>query len=221
MSAGQIVLIVFGSLFLLLLLLLFSRVRLRVYLNESGSGLKLSWFFIHKKMKIDDATKLIEGHKKKPRKEEPEETEPKEVRTEKEVPLSFQIERITRLLTRIADRLPGTLTLRARRIVVTVSTDDAAKTALLYGAVSAAMAGLVELIDRSVARVKLRGRDEIDVKADFVGGKTKADVDLILFARVIGALRLLFVFLTTGTGKKKAGHKKKKAASKPAVTTNE
>ena len=223
MTPGFIVLIVFGSLFLLIFLLLFSHVRLRVFWNDGGSGIRLSWFFIRKTMKIDDATDLIEGHRKekKPEKDEQKEPKPEEEKEEKKIPLVWQIERITRLLSRIVDRLPGTLTLRARRIVVTVSTDDAAKTALLYGAASAAMAGLIEFIDRSVARVKCKGRDEIDVKADFVTGKTKADVDLTLSARLIGALRILFVFLTTGNGKNKAKHKKKKTAPSGTAQTKE
>ena len=223
MGAGYIVLTVFGSLVLLILLFLFSRVRLRVFFNENGSGFRLSWFIIRKKMKIEDATRLIEGHQKeeKPEGSEEKETAPAEAPTEKKVPLLWQIERITRLLQRIVDRLPGTLTLRARRIVVTVSTDDAAKTALLYGAISAAMSGLIEFVDRSVARVKCRGRDEVTVKADFVGGKTKADVDLILSARVIGALRILFVFLTSGNGKNKGKHKKKTQPKNGGAKTNE
>ena len=212
MSAGYIVLTVFGSLLLLILLILFSHVRLRVFFNENSSGFRLSWFFIRKKMKIEDATRLIEGHTKeeKPEDDKEKEIEPTEESTEKKVPIVWQIERITQLIQRIADRLPGTFTLRTRRIVVTVSTDDAAKTALLYGAVSAAMAGLIEFVDRSVARVKCRCRDDVEVKADFVGGKTKADLDLVLSAQVIGALRILFVFLTSGNGKKKGKHKKKK-----------
>ena len=212
MGAGWIVLIVLGSLALLILLLLLSHVRLRVFYNENGSGLRISWFFIRKKMEVDDATRLLEGHKKeKPERTAEETPDKQEPETEKKkVPISWQIERITRLFGRIFDRLPGTLTLRTRRVLVTVSTDDAAKTALLYGAVSAALAGLIEFLDRSVARVKCRGRDEVTVKADFVGGKTKADVDLVLSARVIGALRILFVFLTSGSGKNKGKHKKKK-----------
>ncbi|MBP5348999.1 MAG: DUF2953 domain-containing protein [Clostridia bacterium] len=219
MSAGYIVLTVFGSLLLLILLILFSHVRLRVFFNEKGSGFRLSWFFIRKKMKIEDATRLIEGHTKEEKTEDDKEKEiePTEESTEKKVPIVWQIERITRLIQRIADRLPGTLTLRTRRIVVTISTDDAAKTALLYGAVSAAMSGLIEFVDRSVARVKCRGRDDVEVKADFVGGKTKADLDLVLSAQVIGALRILFVFLTSGNGKKKGKHKKKKPKNNGAI----
>ena len=219
MSAGYIVLTVFGSLLLMILLILFSHVRLRVFFNENGSGFRLSWFIIRKKMNIEDATRLIEGHTKEEKPEDDKEKKivPTEESTEKKVPLVWQIERITRLIQRIADRLPGTLTLRTRRIVVTVSTDDAAKTALLYGAVSAAMAGLIEFIDRSVARVKCRGRDDVEVKADFVGGKTKADLDLVLSAQVIGALRILFVFLTSGNGKKKGKHKKKKPKNNGAI----
>ena len=212
MGAGWIVLIVFGSLALLILLLLLSRVRLRIFADESRSGLILSWFVIRKKMKVEDAADLFEGHKKKkpekPEEEKPEEEKPQE---EKEkVPLSRQIERITRLLSRMVDRVHGALTLRTRRVIVTVSTDDAAKTALLYGAVSAALAGLIEFLDRSILRVKTRGRDLIDVRADFVSGKSKAEIDLVLYARVAGMLRVLFAFLTSGVTKKRKPKKKTK-----------
>ncbi len=208
MGAGWIVLIVLGSLALLILLLLLSHVRLRLFYNENGSGLRISWFVIRKKMDVDDAAGLLEGHKKeKPGKETEEKTEEPEPEPEKKkAPISWQLERITRLLGRIIDRLPGTLTLRTRRIVVTVSTDDAAKTALLYGAVSATLAGLIEFLDRSVARIKTKGRDLIDVRADFVSGKTRADIDLVLSAKVAGALRILFLFLTSDAKPKK--HKK-------------
>ena len=217
MGAGWIVLIVLGSLALLILLLLLSHVRLRVFYNENGSGLRISWFFIRKKMDVDDATRLLEGHKKeKPERTAEETPDKQEPETEKKkVPISWQIERITRLLGRIFDRLPGILTLRTRRVLVTVSTDDAAKTALLYGAVSAALAGLIEFLDRSVARVKTKGRDVVDVRADFLSGKTKADVDLVLSARVSGALRILFLFLTSGNAQKKRKTKKnRKTAQK-------
>ena len=50
MGAGWIVLIVFGSLALLILLLLLSHVRIRIFADETRSGLRLSWFFIRKKM---------------------------------------------------------------------------------------------------------------------------------------------------------------------------
>ena len=214
MGAGWIVLIVFGSLALLILLLLLSRVRLRIFADESRSGLILSWFIIRKKMKVEDAADLFEGHKKKkPEKEEKPEETPQE---EKEkVPLSRQIERITRLLSRMVDRVHGALTLRTRRVIVTVSTDDAAKTALLYGAVSAALAGLIEFLDRSIVRVMTRGRDLIDVHADFVSGKSKAEIDLVLYARVLGMLRVLFAFLTSGV-KKKRKPKKNATPSLPA-----
>ena len=223
MNAGWIVLIVFGSLILLFVLLLLTNLKFRVVYNPEGSRFRASWLFIRKELSIDDATKLFRSDKKKEpdEKEKEEGTEKKETtpeEKEKKVPLSWQIDRILRFLSRIFDRLPGTLTLRARRIVVTVSTGDAAKTALLYGAVSASLAGLVEFVDRSVARVKCRGRDVIDVRADFLSGKTTADIDLTFSARVSRALKLLFVVLTSkpsgGKPKHKGSKKKRKQNNK-------
>lgn len=216
MGAGIIVLIVFGSLLLLILLLLASHVRLRILADENSSSFRISWFFIRKKMKIEDASRFLEGRiKEKPEKDE--EKKPQEAAEKKKVPFSWQIERITRLIGRIVDRLRGALTLRTRRVVVVVSTDDAAKTALLYGAVSAALAGLIEFLDRTVVRVKTRGRDEIDVRADFITGKTRAGIDLVLSARVSGMLRVLFTFLFSRGFKKK---QKRKKGKKPLPPTS-
>lgn len=207
MGAGWIVLIVLGSLLLLLVLLLPSRVRLRVSYNEKGSFFRISWFFLSKKMTVDDAANVFSGHRKEKPGTDEEKTEPEEEKKkeepEKKLPFAWQIERIATLISRITDRLPGVLTLRARRVIVTVSTSDAAKTALLYGAVSASLAGVIEVIDRNVARVRTKGRDLVDVRADFVSGKTRAELDLVFSARVAGALRIFFTLLSSGGGKKK------------------
>lgn len=206
MGAGMIVLTVFGSLLLLIVLLLLSHVRLRVLLNEGGASFRLSWLFIRKKMKIEDAEELFDAHKKeKPKTEtEPERVPEAETEDKKKLPLAWQFERIARLLSKILDRVHSAVTLRTRRVTVVVSTDDAAKTALLYGAVSAALAGLIEIVDRSVVRVKTKGRDKIDVRADFLSGKSRAELDLILSSRVFGMLRLLFtLLLLRDTGKPK------------------
>lgn len=211
MGAGWIVLIVLGSLLLLLVLLLFSRVRLRVFYNENGSWFRLSWFFLFKKMTVNEAMRLFDGHKNKKAGQDEKETEPvddkKEEEAKKKAPIAWQIERVTALISRITDRLPGVLTLRTRRVIVTVSTPDAAKTALLYGAVSAALAGVIEIVDRNVSRVKTKGRDLIDVRADFVTGKTKAELDLVFSARVAGALRVLLTLLSSGVSDGEKKHK--------------
>lgn len=220
MGAGMIVLTVFGSLLLLIVLLLLSHVRLRVLLNEGGASFRLSWLFIRKKMKIEDAEELFDAHKKeKPKTEtEPERVPEEKTEDKKKIPLAWQFERIARLLSKILDRVHSAVTLRTRRVTVVVSTDDAAKTALLYGAVSAALAGLIEIVDRSVVRVKTKGRDKIDVRADFLSGKSRAELDLILSSRVFGMLRLLFaLLLLRDTGKpkrkKQAGLPKKQVAA--------
>lgn len=214
MGAGMIVLTVFGSLLLLIVLLLLSHVRLRVLLNEGGASFRLSWLFIRKKMKIEDAEELFDAHKKeKPKTEtEPERVPEEKTEDKKKIPLAWQFERIARLLSKILDRVHSAVTLRTRRVTVVVSTDDAAKTALLYGAVSAALAGLIEIVDRSVVRVKTKGRDKIDVRADFLSGKSRAELDLILSSRVFGMLRLLFALLLLRDTKKS---KRKKQAGLP------
>ena len=223
MNAGFIVLIVIGSLLLLLALLLLSHVRFRVVLNENGSSFRVSWLLIRKKMRIEDASdafagRLMESTTEEERSEKEDEENKSQKKSES---LSRRIESVSRLLFRLFDRVHQTLTLRTRRVVVVVSTGDAAKTALLYGAVSASLAGLIEIVDRSVARVKTKGKDKVDVRADFVTGKTRADLDLVFSARVFGMLRVLFLLLTSGKTGKNKKHKVgvKKAPSPSSEST--
>ena len=96
------------------------------------------------------------------------------------------IELVTLLVRKLLNHLSRRLKIDVKRLNVTVATGDAASTAILYGAVSAAAAGLTELLC-TAAKTKLPDEKNGGVYADFTGDKTTVDIELVLSMRVYNA----------------------------------
>lgn len=75
------------------------------------------------------------------------------------------------------------LRINIRRLRITVATDNAADTAVMYGAVCGAVQCFMELLN-STAHLKLPREDELCVVPDFTSDKLKADVDVAFSFRV-------------------------------------
>lgn len=101
--------------------------------------------------------------------------------------LASNITFIIELVKILLKKFFGHLKIEVTRIVVTVSTDDPAKTGVVYGAVCAGVSQLLELLDR-ITTVRRRGKHEVNVRADFLPGKISYDIELRFSLRVIGAL---------------------------------
>lgn len=120
--------------------------------------------------------------------------------------LPEKIRLVRALLAALLRRTRRYLHLRAVRAHISVATGDAASTAVLYGAVSAALSGLLALLDRAFNLKAPPG--DVAVFPDFTGEKTKADLKIVLSLRVFGALAILFsvaiayVKVKLGSGKK-------------------
>ena len=217
MSPGWICLIVFGSIFFLFFFLLSTKIKLRLIIRPDFCRANLSYLFFCKHL-TDETGKFFEHKKKKKgdvKKTVPEESEKKGKKKPRDIPAL--ISRLTWTAEKIADRFPNTFSLRTRRVIVTVGTDDAAKTALLYGGVQAALTCLFELIDRLIADVRTKGRDVVEVRADFLSGKCDADVDLKLDARLSKLLKLAWIAFKDWLSQKRK-RKKKKKGTKPKST---
>ena len=121
--------------------------------------------------------------------------------------LGFLREIVTMLLGKSAKHIR----LRASRIIITVATDDAAKTAILFGAVNQAVVALIELLDQAKKWHRLRD-SEISVKADFTAEKSTADISITLSLRVWQMLSILFhTALSYIKGKTKSKSTKKQS----------
>lgn len=193
MHPALIVLTVIASIILLIVLLLHSRIRVRVVYNEKTFSAYAYWLFLRFNLNSDDEDSSLLSEELLGNDLFKDVTDKDPEKAGKPVSISWKIERVTRIVSRLLDRLPDVLTLKTRRVVVTVGTDDAAKTALLYGAVSTGLAALLEVIDRAVATVKTGKRDVIDVRADFVGGKTTFDINILLVLHLFTYLKFRFL----------------------------
>jgi len=100
--------------------------------------------------------------------------------------------------------------IRVDRLYVAVATEDAAKTAILYGTLAQGTAYLLSLLE-SFTRTKIN-TGEVGVVADFAGSKTVADIKIRL---LISPLRIAGLYLKT------VWHLlKKRAASEEKNTEN-
>ena len=100
------------------------------------------------------------------------------------------------LIEELPPRLLRRLKIKIHRAVVTVTSPDAAKTALLYGAVSQALAYTVAFLDQH-SRLEYEKDAEVTVNADFLAEKTSADVKISVSLRVWHVFDLALAALKT------------------------
>ena len=134
--------------------------------------------------------------------------------------LKEKLEMILALLQLLYRETGGKLRLRVRRLHLWVGTDDAAKTAILYGAILQSATYLLQWIDTHLLRIDRR-EGAMTVEPDFVSGKCHADIDLtcsirLYTALVIGVRMLLAFQREKATAMRKAIlREKSKTAEKP------
>ncbi len=145
-------------------------------------GLKKQILKERKKTGKQSKKKAAKAAKKQAKQNAASNTAPK-----KKMSLIEKIELVTLLVNKLLSHVSRHLRIDVTRLNVTVATGDAASTAIVYGAVSAAMAGLTEVLYLNT-RTKLPKPENGGVYADFVGDKSKTDIDIVLSMRVYGVL---------------------------------
>ena len=91
------------------------------------------------------------------------------------------------------------------RVNIKVASDDAAKTAILYGTVSAALSSLIALLDE-VTNLDSPGRSNISVVPDYLSDKSEARIKLVYSIRVIGLIDLILQSIISYTKAKARAH---------------
>ena len=158
-------------------------------------------FFIYpkkkKKVKISDySKKKLEKQKKKAiknrlkKKSTPSKSQPKPAE-KKELSFSEKLELVYKLLKSAIGQAAKQVKIKTQKIVITIGSDDAAKTAMLYAAASNAVLLILTLLDNCK---KLRGfkGSEVAVNADFTAQKCSADLEIIFSMRVWQLLKSIF-----------------------------
>jgi hypothetical protein len=134
--------------------------------------------------------------------------------------LKEKLEMILALLQLLYRETGGKLRLRVRRLHLWVGTDDAAKTAILYGAVLQSATYLLQWIDTHLLRIDRRD-GAMTVEPDFVSGKCHADIDLTcsirLYTALVIGIRMLLAFQREKAAamRKAILREKSKTAEKP------
>ena len=197
---------IFLGILLFLVLLLFLRVKISVISDGTDTKLLLRILGIpvklfprkqrKQKIRLSDYTPrgLRRAQKKKDKKALKEalkekHKKPADEESEK-TPLSETVSQITALAKKIISKFFRHLRIDVTRIRISVGTPDAAKTGILYGAVCQGVAYLTEVLDH-VTNIKKTKKTEISVCADFVSGKTAADINISFSLTVWQALDIL------------------------------
>lgn len=182
------------ALFLLFLLFL----PIRILLRYDGSvKVKLSVLFLpfslypHKIREKDYSKRSVERKKqrlakKKERKKALEKRKTKAPKEKKDILSPLKL--ILHILTSTHPRLVRAFRIRICELRVTVATEDAAKTAILYGAVSQVAAMLLEACERFLWCK--RNKRRVDVTADFCGTASSATAKITFSSNLYRILRL-------------------------------
>lgn len=111
--------------------------------------------------------------------------------------------------------------IKIERYDITVGTDDAAKTALIYGGVSQATSYLFTLLDET-AHFRVKRKAPVNVGVDFLSAETKASVQMDFCLRLWHILSIgLGAGITYLRGMKKSGKTKDNKKENKTENTNE
>lgn len=195
----MIALYIIAAIVLLLLAIAILPVSLTLKYNEE-IALRLSVMSIclkeypkkKKKIKISDYSKKATSKKKKQKAKKPTApTKSQASEQPRKKGLLENLELIKELLTVIISGVWGNVKIKASKMLITVATDDAAKTAMLFPAVNAAVLGIVTYLDNQSKLVGL-DKSNIAVRADFTAQKFTADIEFIFSLRLWQILKILF-----------------------------
>lgn len=153
---------------------------------------------------------------RKQKKERAKTTTKKQTSPKKKRGLLESVSLIRKIASVILARTAKHTRIDLRRLDIAVATDDAAKTALLFGAVNQAAIGLTELLEQS-GNLHIPHNARLSVRADFEAQKSTADVYVIFTLRIWQLIDVAFRALRCFLG----GKKKVKKVPMNHVNTSE
>lgn len=175
-------------------LLLSVRVAINIVYSESVSVyLKILFIKIrlypsrNKKHRSKDTRKNASSEQKKSK------TVIKKVKEsdENERGILESVKLITDILSAFLKAFAKHLHIDLAKVHIKIATSDAAKTAILYGAVSGALACLLDILD-SITNLDKIKNSSVNVYTDYLSEKCTADINISLGISVFGALATLF-----------------------------
>ncbi len=104
--------------------------------------------------------------------------------------ITDNIKLVTEILSVFFKALPRHLHVKLAKLHIKVATGDAAQTAILFGAVSGAVACLVELLD-SITNLGHLKTKSISIVPDYLSDKSDVDINISLSINSFGAINTL------------------------------
>lgn len=192
---------------ILLFIALILLIRVRIHIDYHGEDVTLTLKVLgipirlmpkkEKKKSIrlsDYSYRAVEKRKRKEekRKAKPQKAKKKEPQKPKEKqPLSDSISFIAELVKYLLGKFLGHLRIDVTEIRIAVGSDDAARTAIMFGIINQAAAALLDILG-AITNVKKNRKNEIAVYADFTSDKIRADIDIGFSLRVWHAFSIAF-----------------------------
>lgn len=209
----MIALYIIGGILLLLLILLIIPVGIRIKYDKDFSLYIVAGFIKYrvipgrqKKIKISDYTekkmrrkaeKLRKKEEKKAKKKKPEDTEKKEkkdsvlvARLKNIDTAPDMIEELYDMLMIVSDKFAKRLTVKIFRLDAIIGSDNAAKTAILFGGAMSVASCISAFLDQHMNLKKRKGAS-INISPDFLSEKTIVSADAAMTVRLGGMFTLL------------------------------
>ena len=177
----------------LLLLLLFTRARIGFAYEDRVSLWVGFGFFKLTLLPASDRKKSLKAKKEKPEKQEKEKKKKSALAAEQKFTLQ-EILQYARFGIDAMGKTTRCLVFDELTVHAIIGTDDAAKTAISYGATSAALSAFYPVL---ASRTKIR-RQDLRVDADFSGNAdllVRIRISAMAFLLMIAGLRILFSYL--------------------------
>ncbi len=206
-----------GALLLILLLLFLGKVRVRIFYKKKGLRVTLSVLGIPFTL-LSDKKPLFEEEKapkdlaecnhpdsvlkeemkrqlkaaKKARRKRKRLLKKQQRKASQPTPsLKENLDMITAIVKKVRRLAGERVRVRVKRLQITVSSDDASKTAILYGVTSQSVAYLIGILEACFTHVK-RKPGEVFVKPDFVSERSTAKIGIVFSASIFSALRVIW-----------------------------
>ncbi|MCQ2435978.1 MAG: hypothetical protein MJ101_03635 [Clostridia bacterium] len=181
--------IIVGSVVAVLVSLLL--IPLHLIINANGDGVDVRVRYLLFKKRVADENGLIQKrgkNKKKPKKKKPGQSGDT-VKKKKKVDIISTVQLITTLVGDLLKRIGKYARVTLYSYDVCIASDDAAKTAVLYGAVSAAAQIFIDTLSEfRFFRTKCYGNS--GVRVDFLATETSCDISLGVSLSPVGALAI-------------------------------
>lgn len=166
-------------------------VKIRLYPSKKREKKYPHSMSRRKAKKIKDS---LDGKKKLSKKKKQKKDKKGKPDKEKEAPdLISIVSIVTSFVKSFLKVFAGSVRLKFSRLKIVVASEDAATTAITYGAVTQGINVLFPLLEGIKNVKKLPPKKELSVRADFLSDTPSVDIDVNIYIRVGGALKALLV----------------------------